>query len=424
LNTTAPSVDAQTVTQKKVRYVLSPTVIAVGFVLLNLTYLLNAMDRQTFYPLLPSITKEYGFSLTESGFLATGFTIGMAIAGLPAGWIVDKLSRKSVLVISILIFSLGTALTPLAVGFADMATYRIISGIGEGMQGAALYAAIGAYYFRRRAFAFAILNVAFGLGIFIGPIIGTEMATATGSWRTPLWVYAAIGVALAACVLFAVRKEYTERVSENNPTPEDDFVNVPASRWNRNVILFAISCIVAGMVFYGFIGLYATYLKGQINFSIADAALATGIIGAGSAIGALVSGWLGDRVQQRYILICAFVVTAIVGWFMYHGVTSTAGQVWLALLMGVFASGFMFPNLSSALTRAVRPNHIGHGSGMFFLTYYAGAAFSGTIFGALAGAYGWGNAGLLQVTLFPIVGIIALCFVKSNQLIGQGGGAK
>lgn len=71
-------------TQESNRPSLSRPMIGVGFLLIVLSYMVNAMDRQVFPPLLPNIREEYGFSLEQGGLLATNFTLGMALAGLPA----------------------------------------------------------------------------------------------------------------------------------------------------------------------------------------------------------------------------------------------------------------------------------------------------------------------------------------------------
>jgi MFS family permease len=105
-------------------------VVATGFLVMAISFMVNAMDRQVFAPLLPTIRTEYGFTLPAGGLLATGFTLGMAFAGLPTGYLVDRFSRKTVLVVSIVIYSLGTLATPLASGWVDMSAYRILSGFG------------------------------------------------------------------------------------------------------------------------------------------------------------------------------------------------------------------------------------------------------------------------------------------------------
>ena len=78
-------------------------VAAVSLGVLAITFMLNAMDRQVFFPLLSTISTENGFSLQAGGLLATIFTLGMAIAGIPAGFLVERFSRKAVLIVSIVI---------------------------------------------------------------------------------------------------------------------------------------------------------------------------------------------------------------------------------------------------------------------------------------------------------------------------------
>ena len=151
-------------------------VVVVGFGLMALSFMINAMDRQVFAPLLPTIRSEFGFSLSQSGLLATGFTLGLAVAGLPAGYLVDRFSRKTVLLVSIVIYSLGTLALSLSTGFVDMSIYRIISGLGEGMQAAALFAAVGAYFGRRRGFALGAVGFAFAVGLILGPLLGVHVA--------------------------------------------------------------------------------------------------------------------------------------------------------------------------------------------------------------------------------------------------------
>jgi len=124
-----------------------------SLVLLAGSYVVNAMDRQVFPVVLPPIRAEYGFSLAAGGLLATIFTLGIGLAGIPSGYLLDKLSRKAVMLLGISIFSAFTLLTTVAVGFGDMFAYRALSGVGEAMQNAALFSAVGAYFFANRAMA-------------------------------------------------------------------------------------------------------------------------------------------------------------------------------------------------------------------------------------------------------------------------------
>ena len=125
------------------------------------TYVVNAMDRMVFATLLPSVGKEHAFTLAAGGFLATIFTLGLGVAGLPGGLLFDRMSRKTVAVIGIVVYSICTMLTCLSVGFYDMAAYRAVSGIGEAFQNAAIFTMAGAYFSRNRTLAFGLLNAAY-----------------------------------------------------------------------------------------------------------------------------------------------------------------------------------------------------------------------------------------------------------------------
>ena len=104
------------------------------FSVLLTSYVINAMDRQLFPLVAPDVRREYGFSLANIGLLSTIFTLGLAVAGLPTGYLLARLSRKAVLQVGIGIFSAGTILTVLSTGFVDMLAYRAATGIGEAMQ--------------------------------------------------------------------------------------------------------------------------------------------------------------------------------------------------------------------------------------------------------------------------------------------------
>ncbi|MEU6253886.1 MFS transporter [Streptomyces sp. NPDC047043] len=387
--------------------------IGTGFLLVVLSYMVNAMDRQVFPPLLPNIRQEYGFSLEQGGLLATNFTLGMALAGLPAGYLLDRFRRKTVLVTSIVVYSLGTLATPLATGFADMTLYRVVSGFGEGMQSAAIFAALGAFFVQRRGFAFGVIGLGYSVGVFIAPLIGVRLMSLHGTWHSPFYLFGTAGLLIAAASLFLVKTGLTERAVEKAvPTRTYDYM--PASAYNRNSLSLAVHSVVSGVAIYGFLGLYPTFLITSLHYSAEQAALAMSLLGFGGMLG-VVGGWLGDRVNQRSLLVLSLLAVSAIGVGIYETHAGVGLQYVLAFLMGAFGLGFIYPNTNSAMQRAVRPEQIGRASGLFVTSYYGTAAFSGLLFAALVDSFGWSRAGLIQVTFLPMVGVAALAFVRPSQ---------
>src|SRR5260221_10205935 len=105
--------------------------VAIGmYGVLLLAYSVNAADRQLFPLLAHDVRVQYGFSLSDTGLLTTIFTLGLAVAGLPTGYLLARLLRKTVVLLGIGIFFFGTALTVLAHGFLDMLLYLAPTGTG------------------------------------------------------------------------------------------------------------------------------------------------------------------------------------------------------------------------------------------------------------------------------------------------------
>ena len=226
---------------------LSRSLALVTLGVLGLSYVLNAMDRQVFPVLLPDIRTEFGFSLAQGGLLATIFTLGIGLAGLPSGYLLDRLSRRAVILMGVGIFSAFTLLTPLAVGYWDMFAYRTLSGVGEAMQNAALFSAVGAYFFANRAMALGSLNFAYGIGSFLGPLLGAHFATAYGTWRAPFFIYGGIGVRPGdrhrRLRLPAVHRADRECPLLDRPAAFD---HVPQKLYNRNLLLLGVTAVVVG----------------------------------------------------------------------------------------------------------------------------------------------------------------------------------
>jgi MFS family permease len=390
----------------------------VFLIVLCLGYATNAADRQVFPTLLPEIRKAFGYDLKIAGLLSTVFTLGLAIAGFPTGFILDRTSRKSVILIGMVIYSVFTLATIFAHGFWDMLVYRALTGVGEGMQMAGLFAAIGSYFHRKRSFYIGWMVVAYGAGGFFGPRIGAALAQEADNWRVPFIWFAVVGFVMAVVVLLIIPIGFSE---SKGPAATDTvdkvaFAHIPANLWNRNVILGFVGCIILGYTLFGFIGLYTTYLRDVLEYAPMAAATAFSYFGLGGLL-SFVGGWCGDRFPQRGVIGVAFALMAAIGYSMYNVANSFRAQSLLCFLTGVFASGFVFVNLLSLLQRSVRPQMVGRASGIFLTSLFGSASTAGYQMGALVGKFGWGNAALIELTLFPVIGIIAMLLINPSQLI-------
>jgi len=359
------------------------------------SYVINAMDRQLFPLVAADVRREYGFSLAGVGLLSTVFTLGMAVAGVPTGLLLARFSRRGVLQAGIALFSAGTALTIVSRGFTDMLAYRTATGIGEAMQLTVLLAIAANYFERHRAAALGAVNFAFAIGAITGPMLGGALLAAYGSWHVPMLVFGALGFAAMVVIAAGVDSSSTER---DGPAAMHADDGGAATLVNRNTILLTVMSLFGGLVIYGYLGLYPTFLRERLGYSPTSAGSVMSLYGLG-ALMSIAGGWIGDRGSPRLVLSATFVVAAMLGYLLFNGSASYYWQAVLSFAWGVVVSGIVYVNLAGYHVKAVRRDLAGRASGVFVTSLYLSAAFAGYLMGWIANRAGWGTAGTIQVSV-------------------------
>ena len=406
---------AQAATVSKTYDRTTLSVAVVMLILVAASYVINAMDRQVFSVVLPPIREDFSFSLAQGGFLSTIFTLGIGLAGVPSGYLLDRYPRKVVMLIGIAIYSVFTILTALALGFLDMSLYRAITGIGESMQNAALFSAVGAYFYSRRAMALGTLNFAYGLGSFFGPLFGGVMLQSTGSWKLPFYVYGIAGLVFIGIIGFFVTRRFTEQEEPPSVTEASVDERMPERLLNRNLIIGIITAAIVGTSMYGYLGLYPTFLQENLGFTPTQAGFALSMFGLGALMG-IPAGYLGDRFPQRWVIIGALVGAIVTGYVLFNLITTPLQHNVLSFLEGMFASGFLFVNVYSLMQRSVKTTIIGRASGAFITSLYVPSALAGYLFAFLVGRFDWGGAAIVQLVLIPLIGIVAMLFLDPSRI--------
>ena len=379
------------------------------------SYFVNAMDRTLFPLILPEVAREYGFALPQAGLMATVFTIGMAIAGLPTGYLMSRFSRKSVAQLGVFIFSAATLITVLAAGFTDMLIYRALTGVGEAMQLTALLAIVSGYFARYPGVGVGALNCSFGIGAVLGPSLGAAILSAYGSWRAPMIAFGLFGFAMMALVALLVRPY----LSEAKATPRAGATLGGAETlWNRNTAVLVLLSCIAGLAIFGFLGMYPTYLRQELHFSPAEAGRIMSIYGLGVLV-SVGGGLLGDRLPMRPLLVASLLVAAATGWLLFNGPKDFMAQAAFAFAFGVTFSGAIYVNLAAYQVKAVTPELSGRASGIFVTSFYAAASIAGYTIGSLASRWGWTLAGDLQIFSTCVLGAVLALALKPDLMARQ-----
>ena len=105
----------------------------------------------------------------QVGAAASAYLVGAVFGALFFGWLTDRLGRKKLFSITVLVYLLATIACGLSWNFASFALFRLITGAGIGGEYAAVNATIQELIpARRRGFTDLVVNGSFWLGAALG----------------------------------------------------------------------------------------------------------------------------------------------------------------------------------------------------------------------------------------------------------------
>ena len=270
--------------------------------LLVLAYTLSMCDRMILSILFPQIKAEFGITDTQLGLLGgLSFALFYATMGLPIAKLSDQYNRKWIIIISLTVFSLMTALSGFAAGFISLLILRIGVGIGEAGVNPASHSIIADYFpAERRAFAMATLMLGASLGMMLGFMGGGAIADAYG-WRVAMISVGLPGLLLAAVMSAALREPQRGRHEEAQPPPPPPIAHTAATMWaNKAMRHLLAGSVIAGLVGYGLTQWLPTFFMRTHDLTQTQTGLLmAGVFGISGAIGALAAGKWFDRLSTR-----------------------------------------------------------------------------------------------------------------------------
>ena len=165
-------------------------------------------------PAIPVFAKSFGVTATQASAVISVFAFMRLIGAVPAGWLVDRIGERSVLITGLTIVAVSSALAGFSTTFGQLLGFRGIGGLGSAMftvsAMALLLRSVGPEQRGRAAGAF---QGGFLLGGVAGPAVG---GIVTGiSIRLPFFVYAAT---LGAAVVVVVTMMAHTHLREKDPT--------------------------------------------------------------------------------------------------------------------------------------------------------------------------------------------------------------
>jgi predicted MFS family arabinose efflux permease len=329
-----------------------------GLLLLVLAYTLSITDRMILSILFPDIKAEFGLSDIQLGLLGgLSFALFYATMGLPIARLADQFSRKLIIIVSIIVFSIMTAFGGMATGFISLLLFRIGVGIGEAGVNPASHSIIADFFPpHRRAFAMATLMVGGSLGMILGFVGGGLIAEAYG-WRMALVSVGVPGLLLALLMVKYLKEPARGTFETHASTPPPPLRITVAAMWSNPAMRHLVAgSVAAGMMTYGLTQWLPTFFMRVHDLSQSQTGMMmAGVFGICGVIGALAIAKFFDRLAVRgyqYGLWMLALIPFISMPFFIMGLLADdlTTAMLLFIIPGIAANCFMGPVLAMVQT--------------------------------------------------------------------------
>ena len=278
--------------------------------ILMMAYVFSFVDRQILNLMVGPIRNDLGISDTEMSLLmGFSFAIFYTIMGIPLGRMADSKSRRGLVTVGIIVWSVMTALCGLAKHYWQLFIFRIGVGVGEAALSPAAYSMIADYFPpSKRATAISVYSMGIYIGSGIAFLLGgliVEFVTAQGAvtlpvlgetrpWQVVFYVLGASGLLFSFA--FLLIKEPTRSGAGTAAVVPIKEVVAYLKLNRRTVLSHNIGFAMIAFCSYGTAAWIPTYFVRVHGWSIGQVGLVFGlIVMIFGSLGIVTGGRLSDR---------------------------------------------------------------------------------------------------------------------------------
>jgi MFS transporter, DHA1 family, inner membrane transport protein len=254
--------------------------------------------------LLSSLADDLNISITLAGLLISGYAMGVAIGAPILTALTNKMNRKTLLMLLMIVFIAGNSVSALSPSFGILLVARFITAFSHGV-----FFSIGSTIAadlvpeNKRASAIAFMFTGLTVATVTGVPLGTFIGQAFG-WRATFWVVAALGVIAIIASAILVPKNLKQAPPSKLSDNLKILTNIPL------ILVFSITALGYGGTFVAFTYL-APILEDITGFNQSSISLILLVYGVAVAIGNTIGGKAANKNPLK-ALFWMFLFQAVV----------------------------------------------------------------------------------------------------------------
>ncbi len=403
--------------QQPQNFGVNPWLIAVSVMLATF---MEVLDTAIASVALPYIAGSLSATTDEATWVLTSYLVANAVILPASNWFSLRFGRKRFLITCVIIFTVASFFCGAAPTLGFILIARIIQGAGGGaLQPLSQAILLESFPAEKRSAAMAL----FAFGVVVAPVLGPTLGgwlTDTYSWRYAFYINVPVG-ALAVFMISRYIQDppYIRNAKASkfdnlgfgllvvwtgllqivlDKGQEDDWFGAAWIRWAVIILVialiwfvvhswrskrplvnlhtlrdrnFGLGCtlmLLLGLAIYSMITVLPLFYQELLGYTAFAAGLVVGPRGIGSIIGMPVIGYLGNRVDTRYLLTFGFMGFGIMS--LMFGDVNLGISPWtlvMPIVLTGFALSFVFVPIATQSYATLRNEEIGNASGIFNL---------------------------------------------------------
>jgi len=287
--------------------------------------MITYMDRVVISSAVPSIQKEFGFSIVTMGWILGSFRWAYSVFQIPVAWFGDRYGPRRALTAIVVWWSMLTSATTMAWNATSMIAIRFLFGAGEAGAFPIATRSLSRWILpSERGFAQGVTHAGSRLGAALTPAI-VGVIIAKFGWRLAFVSFGALGLVWAAAWFWYYRDTPGEHPRTNEAEREliassigrraDQSQGVP---WKK--ILSSPQMWILSLMYFCYaypLGIYLDwfpkYLNSERGFSLEKMGFYASLPLFAAVLGDLSGGWISDIWARHSDLRTARKRVAIVG---------------------------------------------------------------------------------------------------------------
>lgn len=409
----------------------------------GLGWLFDSMDTGLIAFILPVLAKEWGLAPGQMGLIGSIGLIGMALGAVISGTVADRIGRKKVFTITVLLYSIASAFCALSWNYQSLLVFRFLVGFGLGGELPVAATLVSEYAPSRVRGRFIVLLESFwGLGwiaaaciaYFFIPVYGWRMAFLIGA--LPALYVCLIRLHMPESVRYLLTRGRVDEArqivlslekqlhvpsalftSETEPVPvvaKASFRELWKKPFMSRTIMLWLVWFGINFSYYG-IFMWLPSLVFQQGFTVVKTFEYVLIMTLAQLPGYYCAAWLVDKIGRKYTLSAFLLFSGVASYFFGHASTAATLMMWGSVMsfFNLGAWGVLYTYTPEQYPTAIRALGSGWAAGF---GRFGGMAAPMMVGALLARSFGFASVFYMFALVFAAVAVIVLSLgVESKQ---------